>query len=87
MDNNTRQQIETILNRHDEAIRELQAARVAMVTTNRGLDDAISATRLLLDGLAKANAGLERMLDAHGQVVDAALRANQAALQLLRSLP
>jgi hypothetical protein len=81
-----RRQLDAILDQHDQAFGALQAARDAARNTDRGFDDAIAATRLLVEALAKANQSHEAIYEAHGKALDAARAANRAALALLRQL-
>ena len=72
MNNEIRQQIETILNQHDRVFAAIRDAGAAF-------DMAVTGLRTMLDAIQAANHAQEA-------AITAAVEANQAALRLLRTL-
>lgn len=71
--NDIRQQIDTILNQHNEVFRAIRDAGMAF-------DTAVAGLRTTLDAIHSANHAQEA-------AITGAIEANQAALRLLRGLP
>jgi flagellar biosynthesis/type III secretory pathway chaperone len=71
--NDIRQQIDTILNRHNAVFRAIRDAGTAF-------DTAVAGLRTTLEEMQAANHAQEA-------AITAAIEANQAALRLLRDLP